>query len=58
MAYLKKVTSATSDTGIGSGWFKIAQDGYDTSSTKWATEKLVRLVLLSGFPTGSAGWFG
>ncbi|TVY40658.1 putative endo-beta-1,4-glucanase D [Lachnellula subtilissima] len=44
MAYLKKVSSATSDTGIGDGWFKISEAGLNTGTGKWATEDLVRVV--------------
>ncbi|PZC90669.1 Glyco-hydro-61 domain containing protein, partial [Pyrenophora tritici-repentis] len=29
MAYLKKVSDAKTDSGIGGGWFKIAQDAFD-----------------------------
>jgi cellulase len=25
MAYMKKVTDATKDSGVGNGWFKIAE---------------------------------
>ncbi|OBT52582.1 hypothetical protein VE04_07247 [Pseudogymnoascus sp. 24MN13] len=41
MAYMKKVTDAKTDTGIGGGWFKISQDGYDSSSKLWAVDKLI-----------------
>jgi hypothetical protein len=30
--YLKKVDSAINDPGVGDGWFKIWEDGYDGSS--------------------------
>ncbi|KAI1854037.1 hypothetical protein JX265_003639 [Neoarthrinium moseri] len=39
LAYLKKVGDATSDSGIGSGWFKIFQDGY--SNGVWGTSKVI-----------------
>ncbi|KAK1593805.1 family 61 glycosyl hydrolase [Colletotrichum navitas] len=39
IAYLKKVNDATSDSGIGSGWFKIQQDGYNNGV--WGTEKVI-----------------
>ncbi|RMZ69346.1 glycosyl hydrolase family 61 [Pyrenophora seminiperda CCB06] len=39
MAYLKKVSDAKSDTGIGGGWFKIAQDAFDGSS--WGVDRLI-----------------
>lgn len=32
MAYLKKVDNALTDTGVGAGWFKITEAGYDASS--------------------------
>ncbi|KAL9089466.1 MAG: hypothetical protein Q9165_005787 [Trypethelium subeluteriae] len=38
--YLKKVDSAINDTGVGDGWFKIWDDGYDETAGKWCTEKL------------------
>jgi len=41
MAYMKKVTDATSDPGYGSGWFKISEAGYDVSTTTWATTTLI-----------------
>ncbi|KAK4211232.1 putative glycoside hydrolase family 61 protein [Rhypophila decipiens] len=40
IAYLKKVNDATSDSGVGGGWFKIQQDGMD-SSGKWGTERVI-----------------
>jgi len=33
MAYLKKVSSATSDAGTGDGWFKISESGLNLGST-------------------------
>lgn len=41
MAYMKKVSDATTDTGIGGGWFKISQEGYDSSTGLWAVDKLI-----------------
>ncbi|TVY82687.1 putative endo-beta-1,4-glucanase D [Lachnellula suecica] len=43
MAYLKKVSSATSDPGTGSGWFKISAAGLNVATGKWATDDLVGL---------------
>ncbi|PVI02361.1 lytic polysaccharide monooxygenase [Periconia macrospinosa] len=40
MAYMKKVGDAKTDSGVGSGWFKIAQDGLD-SSGKWGVDRLI-----------------
>lgn len=39
--YLKKVSSAISDTAAGDGWFKIWDEGYDEVAGKWCTEKLI-----------------
>ncbi|KAF2476769.1 uncharacterized protein BDR25DRAFT_211040 [Lindgomyces ingoldianus] len=39
MAYMKKVSDATKDSGVGGGWFKIQQDGFD--GTKWGVERLI-----------------
>lgn len=39
MAYLKKVSDATSDSGVGDGWFKIQEDGLNNDV--WGTEKVI-----------------
>ncbi|KAK4457267.1 family 61 glycosyl hydrolase [Cladorrhinum samala] len=39
MAYLKKVTDAKSDKGVGDGWFKIQEGGY--TNGKWATNVVI-----------------
>lgn len=39
--YLKKVDSAIDDQGAGDGWFKIFEEGYDSSSGKWCTDKII-----------------
>lgn len=39
MAYLKKVSDATKDSGVGSGWFKIQEEGY--SNGKWGTDNVI-----------------
>lgn len=40
--YMKKVeNSAASDNAAGEGWFKIMEDGYDSQTGKWCTEKLI-----------------
>lgn len=41
MAYMKKVTDAATDTGVGGGWFKISEDGYDSATDTWAVTKLI-----------------
>ncbi|KAK4203513.1 family 61 putative glycoside hydrolase [Triangularia verruculosa] len=39
LAYLKKVSNALTDTGIGGGWFKIQEDGYNGGN--WGTSKVI-----------------
>ncbi|KAJ9138431.1 Carbohydrate-binding module family 1 protein [Pleurostoma richardsiae] len=39
LAYLKKVDNALTDTGIGGGWFKIQEDGYNGGD--WGTSKVI-----------------
>ncbi|KAL2260051.1 hypothetical protein VTK26DRAFT_6080 [Humicola hyalothermophila] len=39
MAYLKKVDDAVNDSGVGGGWFKIQEDGFDGSV--WGTERVI-----------------
>ncbi|KAK2039345.1 family 61 glycosyl hydrolase [Colletotrichum somersetense] len=39
IAYLKKVSDAKTDTGIGNGWFKVQEDGF--SNGVWGTEKVI-----------------
>jgi hypothetical protein len=39
MAYLKKVSNAATDSGVGGGWFKIQEDGF--SGGVWGTEKVI-----------------
>jgi hypothetical protein len=39
--YLKKVDDATKDTASGDGWFKLWDEGYDESSGKWCTQKMI-----------------
>lgn len=39
-AYLKKVDDATTDSGVGDGWFKIQEDGLDAAG-EWATTKII-----------------
>ncbi|RKU39732.1 hypothetical protein DL546_000684 [Coniochaeta pulveracea] len=39
MAYLKKVTDARTDTGIGGGWFKIQEEGLNNG--KWGTDTVI-----------------
>ncbi|KAH7116003.1 glycosyl hydrolase family 61-domain-containing protein [Dendryphion nanum] len=41
--YMKKVASAKNDKGAGDGWFKVAAEGYEgtSSSGKWCTDKII-----------------
>ena len=39
--YLKKVEDATTDGATGDGWFKLWDEGYDESSGKWCTQKMI-----------------
>ncbi|KAK4185454.1 glycoside hydrolase [Podospora australis] len=39
LAYLKKVNDATTDSGVGGGWFKIQEDGLNNGV--WGTEKVI-----------------
>ncbi|KAF1808885.1 hypothetical protein P152DRAFT_206996 [Eremomyces bilateralis CBS 781.70] len=39
--YAKKVDSAIEDQGVGPGWFKLWEDGYDESSGKWCNERFI-----------------
>ncbi|KAK0709386.1 glycoside hydrolase family 61 protein [Lasiosphaeria miniovina] len=39
MAYLKKVTDAKTDSGVGDGWFKIQEGGYKNG--QWATNEVI-----------------
>ncbi|CZR55830.1 related to endoglucanase B [Phialocephala subalpina] len=41
MAYMKKVSNATTDVGYGSGWFKISQAGLNVATQDWATTDLI-----------------
>ncbi|KAK0621612.1 glycosyl hydrolase family 61-domain-containing protein [Bombardia bombarda] len=56
--YLKAVSKMDGDSAAGSGWFKIWDEGYVSSTNKWATQKLIdqkgllSIKLPSGLPTG------
>lgn len=41
MAYLKKVDNALTDTGIGGGWFKIEEAGFNAATNTWAVDDLI-----------------
>ncbi|KAH7055687.1 glycosyl hydrolase family 61-domain-containing protein, partial [Macrophomina phaseolina] len=38
--YLKKVDSAVNDTGVGDGWFKVWDQGYDEKKGLWCNQML------------------
>lgn len=40
LAYLKKVSNAATDSGVGGGWFKIQESGLDASGV-WGTTKVI-----------------
>ncbi|AEO62422.1 glycoside hydrolase family 61 protein [Thermothielavioides terrestris NRRL 8126] len=42
MAYLAKVDNAASASQTGLKWFKIWQDGFDTSSKTWGVDNLIK----------------
>lgn len=56
--YVKQVTNMQSDSAAGDGWFKIWDDGYDSSTSQWATDKLIAnngllsVKVPAGLPTG------
>ncbi|KAK3318260.1 glycosyl hydrolase family 61-domain-containing protein [Apodospora peruviana] len=56
--YVKQVTNMKSDSAAGDGWFKIWEEGYDSATGLWATEKmmhnngLMSFNVPEGLPTG------
>ncbi|CAG8983748.1 hypothetical protein HYALB_00009844 [Hymenoscyphus albidus] len=40
-AYLKKVSDAKKDSGVGSGWFKIQEQGYNNVTQVWGVTDLI-----------------
>lgn len=38
MAYMAKVNDASSDTGAGLKWFKVAEEGLDTKTGTWGVD--------------------
>jgi hypothetical protein len=54
---MKKVDSAVNDTGYGDGWFKIWDEGYDTTANQWCTGKVINNggLLSVDIPKGIAG---
>jgi len=54
IAYLKKVGSATSDVGYGSGWFKISEAGLtNVASQNWAVTDLIAAGGVQNIPIPS-----
>ncbi|KAJ1558578.1 hypothetical protein HK096_009858, partial [Nowakowskiella sp. JEL0078] len=41
MVYMAKVSDAVTAAAPASGWFKIYEDGYDTTTKTWAVTKLI-----------------
>lgn len=39
--YVKKLEDMYTDKATGKGWFKIWEDGYDTKTKAWCTERLI-----------------
>jgi len=51
MAYMKKVTNATTDVGYGTGWFKVSQAGLTNVATQdWATTDLIAAAGVQNIP--------
>ncbi|KAH8173337.1 glycosyl hydrolase family 61 domain-containing protein [Sarocladium implicatum] len=56
--YMKKMNDVLSDKASGDGWFKIWEDGLDTSTGKWCVDTLIEnngllsVNLPSGLPAG------
>ncbi|TAQ87558.1 hypothetical protein B7494_g4133 [Chlorociboria aeruginascens] len=56
--YMKPVSSAIQDGAAGDGWFKIFDEGYDSSTSQWCTEKLMNGTLLAvDIPSDLAGGY-
>ncbi|KAK9422362.1 hypothetical protein SUNI508_04718 [Seiridium unicorne] len=57
--YAKQVANMSSTPAVGAGWFKIWEEGYDDSTSKWCTEKLVdadgmmSVQIPDGLPSGN-----
>ena len=58
MVYVKKVDDISSDKSAGSGWFKIWEDGLDTTTGTWCVDRLIEtkgllsVDLPAGLPAG------
>lgn len=53
MAYMKKVTNATTDVGYGSGWFKISEAGLNVATQDWAVTDLIANAGIQNIPIPS-----
>lgn len=55
--YAKQISDMATDSAAGSGWFKLWDEGYDESSGKWCTEKLIdnNGLMSIEIPTGLPG---
>lgn len=53
MAYMKKVTDATTDVGYGTGWFKISEAGLNVAKDDWATTDLIAAAGYQSIPIPS-----
>jgi len=51
IAYMKKVTDATTDVGYGTGWFKVSEAGLtDVATQDWATTDLIAAAGVQDIP--------
>ena len=57
--YMKSTTDPIDDTAVGGGWFKIWDEGYDSTTSKWCTEKLIQNdgLLSVDIPSDLAGGY-
>lgn len=57
--YMKYVQTAVGDPGVGNGWFKIYEQGYDKNNSQWCIDWLVQYngLLSVVMPTELAGGY-
>ena len=57
--YLKKVTSAINDKGVGDGWFKLFDHGYNNATDRWCTDEIIdnNGLLSVNLPKGLEGGY-
>jgi hypothetical protein len=59
IAYMKKVTDATTDVGYGGGWFKIQQAGLNVASKLLMALGCGKVTSLTRFPNSARlGYYG